>query len=101
VRASVDLSNTGPRAGTEVVQLYVGYEGSRVERAVRELKAFTRVELEPGETKTVELEVPAAKLAYWDVERGAFIVEPIAYQLSVGGSSRDLPVTTTFEVAAE
>jgi len=63
VRVTADVTNTGPVAGDEVAQLYVGYRGSRVDRAVRDLKAFARVHLEPGETRTVPFEVRAPDLA--------------------------------------
>jgi len=99
VRASVDVQNTGLIAGDEVVQLYVGYKGSRVDRPVRELKAFQRVSLAPGETKTVSLAFAAADLAFWDVTTNTFVVEPISYVVQVGSSSRDLPLQTTFAVA--
>jgi beta-glucosidase len=82
-----------------VAQLYVGYDGSRVERAPRDLKAFGRVHLEPGETKTVPFEVRAADVAFWDSAGGAFVVEPIAYDVTVGSSSRDLPLAGSFAVA--
>jgi beta-glucosidase len=58
------------------VQLYVAPQGSAVERAPRELKAFARVTLEPGRTRPVRLEVPVSDLAYYDAERG-WVVEPI------------------------
>jgi beta-glucosidase len=100
VRATVDVTNGGAVAGDEVVQLYVGYLGSRVERAVNDLKAFARVHLEPGETRTVVLDLPAAELAFWDVAAGAWEVEPISYAVRVGPSSRDLPLEATFAVTA-
>jgi beta-glucosidase len=98
VRASVDVQNTGTMAGDEVVQLYVGYESSRVDRPVRELRAFQRVSLAPGETKTVALAFPATDLAFWDVMTNAFVVEPIDYTLECGSSSRDLPLQAMFSV---
>ena len=99
VRASLEVANTGAVAGAEVVQLYVGCEGSRVERAVRELRAFARVSLAPGERRRVELEVAAASLAYWDVSRSAWVVEEEAtYRVDVGTSSRDLPLAASFRV---
>ena len=99
VRASVDVQNTGTVSGDEVVQLYVGYDGSRVDRPVRELKAFQRVALAPGQTKTVSLAFAAADLAFWDVTANAFVVEPINYVVECGASSRDLPLQATFSVA--
>jgi beta-glucosidase len=88
--ASVDVTNTGTRAGDEIVQLYAGCQGSRVERPARWLVAFARVGLAPGETRTVHLELPAQRLAYYDVDRAEWIVEPIPYIAYAGGSSREL-----------
>jgi beta-glucosidase len=99
LRATVEVTNTGSVAGDEIAQLYVSYPASRVQRAVRDLKAFARVHLEPGETRTVPFEVPATDLAFWDVGVAAWTVEPTTYVVRVGGSSRDLPLETTFTVA--
>jgi beta-glucosidase len=87
ILASVDVTNTGDRPGAEVVQLYVGYVDSAVERHVKDLKGFARVHLEPGETRRVRIPVRAQSLAYYDVGRKAWVVEPIAYKLLVGPSS--------------
>jgi beta-glucosidase len=65
---------------------------------VRDLKAFGRVHLEPGETKTIPLDVRASDLAFWDSAAGAFLVEPITYRVEVGPSSRDLPLAGNFSV---
>ena len=100
VHVSVDVTNTGTRAGDEVVQLYVSYPGSQVERAVRELKGFRRVSLQPGETRTVEMDLAVRDLAYWDTATGSFVVEPLTYTLSAGDSSRDLPLAASFSVPA-
>ena len=96
LEVAVDVTNTGARGGDEVVQLYVGSPGSRVERDVRTLRAFARVHLEAGETKTVPLRVPVADLAYYDVATGAWVVEPLRYDVQVGSSSRDLPLAGSF-----
>jgi beta-glucosidase len=96
VRVLADVTNDGPVAGDEVAQLYVSFPGSRVERAPKELKAFARVTLAPGETKTVVLDVRAADLAFWDTAASAFVVERLAYGVHVGPSARDLPLTGTF-----
>ncbi|WP_421723242.1 glycoside hydrolase family 3 C-terminal domain-containing protein [Bauldia sp.] len=77
VKATVDVTNTGNVVGDEVVQLYVSASGSAVERAPKELKAFARVSLEPGETRAVTLSVPVADLAYRN--DGRWVVEPIEY----------------------
>jgi len=89
LEVSVDLSNTGQRAGDEVVQLYVRYPDSKVERPRKQLRAFSRITLPAGETRTVTLKVPAAELAYWNVARHAWVVEPGRVEVMVGSSSAD------------
>ena len=86
--ATVDVTNTGSVAGDEVVQLYVAARGSAVERAAKELKAFGRVSLAPGETKTVRLSVPVVDLAYYDATAG-WVVEAIEYEVIVGRHALD------------
>jgi beta-glucosidase len=75
-------------AGEEVVQLYIGARSSNVERALKELKAFTKVSLAPGETRTVRLAVPASEFAYYDAAKG-WIVEPGDYEAIVCRHSLD------------
>jgi beta-glucosidase len=101
VRFSVDVRNTGSVAGAEVVQLYVTYPGSAVERSERELKGFAKVALGPGETQTVEIAVPVNDLAYYDVAESAWALEGLEHEVHVGTSSRDLPLAATLTVAAE
>ena len=88
VHASVDLTNTGAVAGDEIAQLYVSYDGSRVDRPLKELKGFARVHLAPGETRTIAFTLPASRLAYYDETRPGWVVEPIGYRVRVGPSSR-------------
>ncbi len=101
VTASVDLANTGKMAGEEIVQLYVGSNGSKVDRPVKDLKAFTRVALKPGETKTVTLEVNAQDLAYWNMDKNGWEIEEIEYTVLVGPSSRanDLGLKGSFKIS--
>jgi beta-glucosidase len=101
VEVTVDVTNTGTRAGDEVVQLYVGFEGSKVERPVKLLRAFTKIALEPGETKTVPLSVAVKDLAWYNVATKGWEIEPMTYGMMVGPSSRgsDL-LKATFSVAA-
>jgi beta-glucosidase len=89
LQVSLEVSNTGTYAGEEVVQLYVSAIGSAVERAPKELEAFTRVALQPGETKSVQLDVPVSRLAYYDESEADFVVEPLEYELFVGAHSLD------------
>jgi len=95
---SVEVKNTGSRAGDEVVQMYVSHEGSSVARPAEELKGFARVSLKAGEVKTVTLPLTAKALAYWDDAAKAFVVEKDRVVVKVGGSSDDLPVKATVSV---
>jgi len=91
----VDITNTGKRAGAEVVQLYAKHLGSQVPRPAKELKGFQRIRLKPGETRTVELPLKAESLAYWDTETHRWKLEADRVQLMVGGSSADTRLDTT------
>jgi len=88
LRVEVDVENTGERAGTEVVQLYVNDVYSSVTTPVKELKGFQRVDLKPGEKKTVRLEVPYEQLALVNQDLET-VVEPGEFEVMVGSSSRD------------
>ena len=98
VSVSVDVTNTGNRAGDEVVQLYVKHLHSKVERPRQELKGFRRVTIKAGETQTVEIPLKASALAYWDEKSGAFKVETEPVRLMLGDSSSDIKLTTTVDV---
>jgi len=98
VTVSVDVTNTGNRAGDEVVQLYVKYPRSKVERPQEELEGFQRVTIDAGQTKTVQIPLPASRLAYWDTKAGAFRVETEPVSLRVGDSSANLPLSGTVRV---
>ncbi len=98
LHASVEITNTGRRMGEEVAQLYIGYEGSAMERPLKELKGFARVRLEPGETKRVEFAVPGEQLAYYDEERPGWVIEPITYNVYVGPSSAATLLHSQFHV---
>ncbi|MGH7445823.1 MAG: fibronectin type III-like domain-contianing protein, partial [Longimicrobiales bacterium] len=89
VTLSVDVANTGARAGDEVVQLYVRDEVASVTPAVKRLRGFERITLQPGEGRTVTFTVDADDLALWnrDMRR---VVEPGWFTLYVGGSSVDV-----------
>lgn len=86
---AVDIENTGTREGDEVVQLYVRYPESKVPRPQKQLRAFQRVTVPAGDTRTVTLTLPAADLAYWSPEQQAWIVEPGPVELLLGNSSAD------------
>lgn len=96
-KVSVDVTNTGAVRGDEVAQLYIHQTVSSVTRAVKELRGFHRVSLNPGETKTVEFVLGPSELSYLnrDMKR---VVEPGTFEVMAGGNSVDL-ITTTLNVA--
>ncbi|WP_263376118.1 glycoside hydrolase family 3 C-terminal domain-containing protein [Granulicella aggregans] len=98
VTVSVDVTNTGDHAGDEVVQMYVKHMASKVERPSRELKAFQRVAVEPGQTRTVQLSVKASSLAYWDEKDSAFKIESEPVSVMLGSASNDVKLSTTLQV---
>jgi beta-glucosidase len=100
LRLSFVVENVGERAADEVAQVYVCAETSRVERAPRELKGFERVSLEPGEMRTIEVALPATRLAYFDEERDDFVVEATRYRVMVGRNERDEALSATFAVSS-
>ncbi|HEX8667445.1 MAG TPA: glycoside hydrolase family 3 N-terminal domain-containing protein [Allosphingosinicella sp.] len=89
IRVSVDVSNTGRRAGDEVVQLYVRDEEASVTRPVIELKRFQRVTLRPGQRRTVTFELKPDDLAFWNMEMKR-VVEPGTFTISAGRNSAEL-----------
>ncbi len=97
----VTVTNTGDRAGREVVQVYTGLAASGVQRAPREIKAFANVALEAGESRQVEIAVRNEDLAYWDIRVDRWVVEPGAYSVEVGASSRDVRLSAVVEVEGE
>ncbi len=89
----VDVTNTGQRTGSEVVQLYIRDRVSSVTRPVKELKGFQKIQLEPGETKTVSLDITPESLAFYDVNM-KYVVEPGEFEIKIGNSSRDTDLHT-------
>jgi beta-glucosidase len=89
VTVTVDVRNTGARAGDEVVQLYVHDEVSSVTRPVKELKGFQRVSLRAGEVKTVSFEIGPRALRFWNADMQR-VVEPGSFSILVGPNSVDL-----------
>ncbi|HYU05431.1 MAG TPA: glycoside hydrolase family 3 C-terminal domain-containing protein [Jatrophihabitantaceae bacterium] len=101
VQVSVDVTNTGARAGDEVVQLYTHQRTSRDKEPLKQLHGFQRVTLAPGQTRTVRFTLPAADLAHWDVTRGKWVVESSDYDVLVGSSSADIRQQATLHVHGE
>jgi beta-glucosidase len=97
---SVVVRNTGDRAGEEVVQLYVAYPKSKVERPIKELKGFKRVKIQPGSTTTVQIPLKAESLAYWDEGLNKWVVEEKPVTIMVGGSSSDIQLSGKVNVVS-
>lgn len=98
VRVRTTVTNTGERAGAEVVQVYVGDPEAQVQRPERELKAFAKVYLAPGESREVTLDLTARDLSYWHPVLRRWVVEGGEFVVSIGASSRDLLGSATVVV---
>jgi beta-glucosidase len=102
VTVTVDVTNTGARAGTEVVQMYTRQRTSRASgQPLRQLRAFSRVSLAAGERKTVNLTLKAADLAFWDVTRSRPVVESGTYDILLGTSAASTPASLALTVTGE
>ncbi len=99
VTVTVDVKNTGKRAGDEVAQLYVHEVKPVVKRPVKELRGFQRVTFQPGEKRTLTFTLPAEKLAYWDETAHAFVVNPGTFDILVGAASDNIRETAQIKVA--
>ncbi|MEH7098360.1 beta-glucosidase [Neobacillus vireti] len=89
ILARCDVTNTGELEGDEVVQMYVGFSQSQIDRPVKVLRGFERINLLPGETKTVEISCPIEKVKWFNPETNAWELEDIDYDVYVGNSSAD------------
>jgi len=98
VAVSVDIKNTGSRAGDEVVQLYVKHLNSAVERPIKELRGFERITLRPNETRTVRFTLKGTDLIYWDSGKQSFVVEAGSVSIMLGASSADMRLEKTIGV---
>ena len=89
VSAECDVRNTGDRDGTEVVQMYAGFKHSSVDRPVKVLRGFKRVDLKAGESKRVEINCPAEELKWFNPDTNQFELEHMKYEVYIGSSSSD------------
>lgn len=96
--ASVDITNTGRVPAKEIVQFYVAPAHAGASRPVKELRGFDKVELEPGETKTVTVELPPRAFAYYETSIADWFVEPGAYEVLAAASSADVRLQATVEI---
>ena len=96
---TLTVTNTGSRAGAEIVQVYAAKPDAQIFRPAQELKAFTKVWLEAGESKTVTLPLDDKAFRYWNTKTDSWEVEGGSYELRVGASSADIRLTAVVEVA--
>jgi beta-glucosidase len=102
LRATVEIRNTGTRAGDEVVQLYLRPQSSAPGQALKNLRGVQRVHLQPGQTRQVSFELtPAKALRHYDEKAGSYVADPGRYEVQIGASSADIRVHVPFEVVAE
>jgi beta-glucosidase len=101
ITARVTVTNTGDRAGSEVVQLYVGDDAATVRRAPRELRGFAKVALAAGESVEVELDIGPRELAFWDARQACWRAEAGRFTVWVGRSSRALGAPVGFELTQD
>ncbi len=99
IEVSCDVTNEGMRAGKEIVQLYVRDVASRLQRPPKELKAFAKIALEPGETRPVRFTLDRRAFAYYDPAYGQWLVEAGEFELLVGSSSADIRLRQSVTLA--
>jgi beta-glucosidase len=87
IELTVDLRNTSSRAVEEVAQVYLHQRYGRAARPVRELKAFQRLALQPGETRTLRFALPPSARRYWSAADGAYVLDASPFDVWVGGDS--------------
>ncbi|MAT43101.1 MAG: glycosyl hydrolase [Anaerolineaceae bacterium] len=95
LRVTVEVTNTGNKAGSEIVQLYIHDQASELVRPIKELKGFAKVDLQPGETKTVIMELDFRSFAYFHPSYKKWITEDGKYDILVGASSADIRCSHT------
>ena len=101
VKASFKVKNTGSVAGKEVTELFIAQPDApaALRRPIKRLEGFQKIDLEPGETKTVEMEIKIEDLAFFDEAADCFLVDTGRYQVQVGTNSRDISLTKDFNVS--
>jgi len=100
VQVSVTVRNSGPRAGAEVVQLYLCQVKSSVDRPPQELKGFRRVMLPAGQAQTVTMTLDPRAMSFYSLAKHAWVAEPGSFEVFVGASSRDIRLRGNFELTA-
>lgn len=100
IQITVDIINVGTRAGQEVVQLYIRDIQAKVARPEKELKAFAKIQLQPGEGQRVAFSLNRDTLSYYDTTQKRWVAEPGTFEILIGGSSVDIRLREKFELAA-
>ncbi|SDA91655.1 beta-glucosidase family protein [Mesorhizobium qingshengii] len=100
IKVSFDVTNTGKVGGKEIVQLYSRVHAPRLIRPLRELKGFAKVDLDPGETKRVDIVIEARDLRYYDPDHGQWLLDAGKLSIEIGASSRDIRLEKTLDVDA-
>jgi beta-glucosidase len=101
VEVSLEIRNSGSRPGAEVVELYLHDGHSNVDRPIQELKGFRRVELAPGESKTVHFTLDRSAMAFYSTSKKAWVTEPGEFEVLIGSSSRDIRLKGSFTLNGE
>lgn len=99
VLVKLTVKNTGARAGKDVIQLYVANQVSAIEKPVKELRDFTKVDLEPGETKQVSFKLPRRAFAWYNAEQARWQTDNGQYEILVGSSSQDIRLQVRFNLS--
>jgi beta-glucosidase len=100
VTAQFEIQNTGKVAGAEVAQLYVHEKNPALPRPEKELKAFKKILLQPGEKQTVSIPLARSTFAYYDPAQKGWVAQPDSFEIQIGGSSRDIRLRDDFNLAA-
>ena len=101
IQVSFDVTNSGQRGGAEVAQVYIGDPSAKVKRPVKELKGFEKVRLKPGQSQHVALTLDRRALSYWDEQAHDWRIDPGVFNVFVGDSSENTPLTQEFTVIAQ
>lgn len=101
ITASVEITNTGRRAGEEVAELYIHDLAPKIDKPVLELKGFSKVALQPGETKTVQFTITPRDLAYFDTPGHQWKADAGDYEIEIGASSRDIRQKAVLQLNAD
>ncbi len=101
VQVSFDVTNTGGMAGSEVAQLYISQQSAPVDRPNKELKGFSKVSLNAGETKTITLKLDSTSFSYYKVDKKAFGYDPGNFEIRIGASSKDIRLDGTVAIRSK